>query len=228
MSCPICRTDLIQPDEVLHCPKCDISYDAPINLKGTSIEEIECIDEKLNVFQAKAGEYTFIVRQPRIEHLPAIRKALSLASEYTYLRYPSLVWKHPEGMCHLPLYGRNYLGKLYLIMMLDDKIVGFSHHTYWMLNEETKKKTGFPVPIWSTMTIIQLAVLDPYQRQGIGTLYAKVSEYIAKHNDSAFIMGETFKEGGMLNIRLKDEWKIYSERKAEDGTTRTLIGKPLT
>lgn len=190
--------------------------------------EIGCVDETLNVFQVSVGDSVFTVKQPRIDDLPAIREALKKASEYTYLRYSSIVWKHPEGMCYLPLYVQGYLGRLYMIMMLDDTVVGFSHHRYWVLDEESKEKEGFPISVGDTLCNAELCVLDPYQRQGLGSLYGKVSHFIARHNKAAFIMGETFKEGGMLSIRLKDGWTDFGERMAEDGTMRTLIGKKLT
>jgi GNAT superfamily N-acetyltransferase len=234
MSCPVCRTTLVVPsgdqetEESQFCTKCELFFDPPFRLKGVPVGEIVCVDEDSNVFKATAGEHTFIVKQPRIADHGAILEALKLASEYTYMRYPSLIWEHTEGVCYLPLHVRGLTGQLHLMMFLDGNVVGFSHHNYWLLDEESKEVTGFPVSVGSIIANGELAILDPYQRQGLGALYGKVSEYIARHNDAAFIMGETFKEGGMLNIRLRDGWEAYGERRAGDNTMRTLIGKQLT
>jgi len=167
------------------------------------------------------------VRQLSIDDYEDIKEALKLASEYTHLRYPSPIWEHPQGICYLPRFEKGNLGAVYFIMKVNEEIVGLSHHNYWISGEKTKKQEDFPIPIGSKMVVAQLCILDPYQRQGVGSLYAKVSEYIAKHNGADFIMGETFKDGGMLNIRLKGGWESYGERVAEDGTTRIIIGKNL-
>lgn len=227
MSCPKCRTPL-ELGALLSCPNCGVSYHAPQNLRGAPVDDVGCLDEKNNVFHAKIGDLTFIVKQPRISDLPAIKEGLGLASEYTFLRFPSWIWRHAEGVCYFPLHKRGEVGTLFLIMVLGDKAVGFSHHKYWILTEKTQQKEGFPAKAGDLCGNVELCVLDPYQRQGVGTIYAKVSEFIAKHNGAKFILGETFKEGGMLNIRLKDGWTSFGERQAEDGTTRILIGRPLT
>jgi len=226
MSCPNCRTDLEHRNN-LYCPECDVLYHSPANLRDISVDEVGCLDEANNVFYAKIGNSTFIVKQPRASDLPLIREGLKLASEYTFLRFPSLMWRHPEGVCHFPLHKKGALGTLFLIMVFDGKMVGHSHHKYWRLTEETQEKENFPISVGSLCGNAELCILDTYQRQGIGSIYAKVSDYIARHNGASFIMGETFKEGGMLNIRLKSGWTNFGERKAEDGSTRILIGKPL-
>jgi len=226
MSCPKCRTPLEKGDR-LYCEACDVYYHPPANIKGKTVDEIGCLDDRLNAFYAKIGDSTFIVKQPRIDDLPQIKEALKLASEYTYLRFPSPIWKHAEGSCYLPLHERGTRGTLYLVMILDGNVVGFSHHKYWPLTEDIQEKENFPIPIGSICGNVELCVIDTYQRQGIGSIYAKVSEYIAKHNNAKFILGETFKEGGMLNIRVRDGWMNFGERKAEDGSTRVLIGRAL-
>jgi hypothetical protein len=191
------------------------------------VDEVGCLDAENNVFYAKIGDSTFIVKQPRAGDLPQIKEALKLASDYTYTRFPSWMWKHAEGICFFPLHKRGATGRLFLIMILDGNVVGFSHHRYWQLTESIKETENFPVSVGSLCGNVELCVFDTYQRQGIGSIYAKVSEYIVKHNGAKFIMGETFKEAGMLNIRLKDGWMNFGERKAEDGSTRILIGRPL-
>lgn len=226
MSCPVCRTAL-EHGERLYCRECDIHYPPPANVKGKPIDEVGCLDDVLNIFYAKIGDSTLIVKQPRAEDLPQIKEALKLASEYTYLRFPSWLWKHSEGVCFMPIHMRNSAGRFFLIMVLDGEMVGFSHHKYWTRAEDDKEMDVFPTPVGSLCGNVELCVLDTYQRQGIGSIYAVLSEYIAKHNGVHFILGETFKEGGMLNIRMRDGWTNFGERKAEDGSMRVLIGKAL-
>lgn len=226
MSCPRCRAPL-ERLERLYCRECNIYYHPPPNLWGKTVDEIGCLDELNNVFYAKIGDSTFTVKQPRASDLPLIKEGMKLASEYTYLRFPSPIWKHAEGICFFPLHKRDLKGTLYLIMVLDDKVVGLSHHKYWYLTEDIQEKENFPIPVGAFCGNVELCVFDTYQRQGVGTVYAKMSEYVAKHNGAQFIMGETFKEAGMLNIRLKDGWTNFGERTAEDGSIRILIGRPL-
>jgi len=226
MSCPRCRTTL-ERGERLHCPECDIYYHPPTNVWGKPVDEIGCLDDANNVFYAKIGDSTFIVKQPRIADLPQIKEAQKLASEYTYLRFPCWIWKHAEGVCYMPIHKQDTRNRLFLIMLLDGEIVGFSQQRYWYLTEEDKEREGFPVPAGSLCGVANFCILDTYQRQGLGSIYAEVSEYIVKHNGAKLMIGETFKEGGALNIRLKDGWTNFGERKVEDGSTRVLIGKVL-
>jgi len=191
------------------------------------MDEVGCLDEDKNVFYARLGERMFIVRQPTAVDRPLILEALKLASEYTVLRYPRLIWRHSEGVCHMPYFKPLTKGFVYFMMILDGKVVGFSNHTYWVLGEKTQRQMWFPVPVGSFCGNVELCVLDPYQRQGVASVYAKVSEYIAKHNGANFIMGETYKKGGMLNIRMRDGWTSFGERKLEDGTTRIVIGRAI-
>jgi len=118
-------------------------------------------------------------------------------------------------------------GAVYWIMLLDDVVVGFGDHFYWQLNNEMREKHGFPVPIGTKMVVDHFCILDPYQGQGIAGFYSKMSEYVAKHNNADFIMGETFKEEGGLDTWLKDGWMILGERRAGDDALRVLIGKSL-
>ena len=227
MFCPRCRTSLERGDP-LYCAKCDVSYHSPIDVGGKPIDKVGCLDEANNVFYAKIGDSTLIVKQPRIDDLPRIREGLKLASEYTYMRFPSWLWKHTQGVCYLRLHKRGAVGTLSLIMILDGEVVGFGQHNYWHLTEAVAENEDFPTPVGALCTNVDLCVFDTYQRQGIGTICSKVSEYIAKHNEASLIMGGTFKEGGMLNIWLKDGWMNFGERAAGDGGLRILLGKPLS
>jgi len=168
-----------------------------------------------------------VVRQPRSCDLDMVRQALKKGSEYTYLRYQTFIWEHPEGICNLPLYNRGSEDILYMIMILDNIVVGFTHHNYWILDEETKEFNNIPAPTGSKVCGIQLCILDPYQNQGIGSLYGHLSEFIAKHNGAAFVMGETHTKGGMVNIRLRSGWQTFGRRTVIEGDERVLVGKML-
>lgn len=213
--------------ECLYCPKCDLPYHPPANLLGTPIDQVGCLDEINNVFYAKLGGSTIIVKQPRIGDLPDIVEGMKLASEYTYLRYPSWIWKHPMGICHFTLHKKGNSGRLFLIIMLDGKVVGFSHHDYWHLTEEAQKQENFPIPVGDICGNERFCIFDTYQQQGIETAYVKVSEYIAKHNGAKLLLGDTFKEGDMLDIWLTSGWTNFGERKAEDGSIRIMAGITL-
>ena len=192
-----------------------------------SIDEIGCLDEADNVFYAKRGEQTIIVKQPRIADRPAIIEGMKLASEYTFLRCPSWIWEHSQGVCHFSRHKRGDTGTLFLIIMLDEKVVGFSHHNYWHFTEKMQKQEDFPTPVGSLCGNEMLCIFDAYQQQGIETAYVKISEYIAKHNGAKLLLGDTFKEGDMLDIWLNSGWTNFGERKAEDGSIRIMAGRTL-
>ena len=229
MSCPECRTELTSPanSRDMFCPKCELKFYPRFDFKGFKTLKIGCSDVLNNVFYLDTDRGRFTVRQPRRKDYVPLMEALTKASEYTFLRYPSMFWEHPEGICNLPAFDRYSLGTLYLIMVIEDMVVGMSHHTYWTLDEETKQEEKLPIPVGSLICVAQLCVFDPYQNQGIGSLYAPMSEYIAMHNDADFIMGETHAKKGMVGIRLRTGWSVLSRRMVSMEDERVLIGKPL-
>ena len=192
-----------------------------------SIDEIRCLNETDNVFYAKLGGHTLTVKQPRIADRPAIIEGMKLASEYTFLRHPSWIWEHSQGICHFSRHKRGDTGTLFLIIILDEKVVGFSHHDYWNLTEKMQEQENFSIPTGSLCANEMLCIFDAYQRQGIEVAYLKVSEYIAKHNGAKLLLGDTFKEGEILNVWLENGWTNYGERKAEDGSIRIMAGRTL-
>ena len=191
------------------------------------MDDIRCLDEADSVFHSKLGESTLIVKQPKITDLPDIREGLKLASYSTFLRHPSWMWRHPQGVCHLPRHKKGEVGMLFLIVKLDGKVVGFSHHNYWYLTEKMQEQENFPLAVGILCVDENLCIFDAYQRRGIEAAYVKVGTYIAKHNGAKLLLGDTFKEGDMLNIWLNSGWTNYGDRKAEDGSIRIMMGRTL-
>ena len=187
-----------------------------------------CLDEGKNVFFVREGDASLIVKQPDSADYGDIKEALKLASERTYLRYPSPVWEHPEGTCHLSRFERGALGAVYFIIKVSEKIVGFCHHVYWNLNKEAREWGSFPIPIGSRTALIQSCILDPYQGRAIEGLCVKVNEYIAKRNGACFVMSEAFQGEKILDAFFEEGWNEYDEYAAYDGSARVLVGKPLT
>jgi len=229
MSCPVCRTTLLfeEGEDDSYCPICNQVYFPHFNFKGVEVRGMGCLDNNRNIFCLYAGDTQFIVKQPMPSDLEGLMEGMSKASEYTFLRYPSMFWEHPQGICNVPFFHPADSGILYLIMVIGETVVGMSHHTYWVLDEETKQEENLPIPVGNNICIAQLCVFDPYQNQGIGSLYALLSEYIAQHFDADFIMGETHGKKGMVNIRLKTGWSVLSRRMVSKVDERVLIGKPL-
>lgn len=55
---------------------------------------------------------------------------------------------------------------------------------------------------------MNLCVIDKYQGLGIGSYYANISMFIAKHFGADYALGFTPIEKGMFNIRMKDRWEF--------------------
>ena len=178
-----------------------------INLRDTPCIEAGILDEKTNRFYGKGVGVLFEVRQPRKKDEREHRRLWKKLSPYTFNRYRRYYVDQqiydPKYRCRLPLYRGEIPGFVPFIMVIDDKIVGFSDMMFkygrdlWLHKLEDDE-------VGCSMN---LCVLDRYQGLGIGSFYANISVFIAKHFGADYALGYTPTEKGMMNIRLKDGWE---------------------
>jgi len=192
------------------------------------VEIVGCVDEKLNIFQAKRGGTTLTARQPRRKDLSGVRKALKKVSERNWRRFVTLVeldnrnWS--KYLCKQPLFRHGMLGKMPLIMEINGRIVGFGG----MLFQPGKTFTMHDIPDPDALCVYPtLLVIDEYQGRGIGTLFAYLTQFIAAHFKAEWMIGNTYVEGGTYHMRQKMNWEMLGILTGQPGGAMILMRKRL-
>lgn len=181
-----------------------------LNLKGIPVAELGCRSTKKNIFYAELENgITIITKQPTFSDYPAVRTAIDACSNYTRERYPTQWWKHPQGLCAIPPIVHPHLGEIYFITKLGREVVGLSNHNYWVFTKEIQERDkmyNFPGRIGDKVSVTDFCVIDSCQNRGLGTIQAKMTEYIASYNDVDIMIGDTHATRGMVSIRKRDGW----------------------
>jgi len=176
-------------------------------LKGTMPETIECVDSLRNVFEAKTGAFTFIVKQPRRADIRRHKKAWNQLSENTLVHYKrkilSEVFYDSKTRCLLSYYRGEVPGFMPVIMEIDNRIVGFGDMMF-MSGDHFIRHDIPPDTVGASMN---LCVLDKYQGLGIGSFYSPISTYIAKSLGADYTIGFTRTKGGTYNMRMREGWE---------------------
>ena len=180
-------------------------------LRGTTITESGCLDPNLNIFYSKSSDgRTYTMRQPRKQDAGAHRKAwrkVNPTNKHRFKRTTHPPWLYDINQrSRQPLYRGEVPGEMPLIVELEGKVVGFSDAFF----RDGAHFSRYEVPPEDVCTNMYLTTLDGLQGMGIGTYYAKTSNAIARHFGCQWILGETYKDGGLHRIRMKDGWETLS------------------
>lgn len=167
-----------------------------VDLKGKPVEAIGVMDAADNSYFIVSDSITMFVRQPLQTDLEAMKEGMAKIDRKNWGWYApySTIWDSLEQAANLPRFKRTSDGTLYMIMVIDGEVVGFSSHKY-LWQGEARNVTG------------GLCVTDPWNNRGVGSLYLKLSEYIAVFNGAREFHGQTRVIGGTYNIRQRDGWE---------------------
>lgn len=167
-----------------------------VDLKGKPIEAIGVVDLAENSYFIVSDNVTLFVRQPRLRDHKPMLEGMAKIDRNNWARYApySTIWEALDQAANLPLFKRTSHSTLYMIMIIDDEVVGFSSHKYQWQGVARNVTGG-------------LCITEPWRGRGIGSLYGKLSEYIAVFNGAREFHGQTRVVGGMYNIRQRDGWE---------------------
>jgi len=180
-------------------------------LRNTSIVESGCLDPTLNIFYSKSSDgRMYVMRQPRRADIKEHRKAWKKVNPDNKHRFKRAT--HPPWLYNVkqrsrrPLYRGEVPGEMPLIVEVDGEVVGFSD-AFFRYGEHFKR---YEVPPDDVCSNFYLTALDGLQGMGIGTYYAKTSNAAARHFGCQWILGETYRAGGLHRIRQRDGWETLS------------------
>ena len=188
------------------------------SIKGITPSLVVCANPSPNLFVARFDKVEVQLRQPRRKDSGRCRLAWADLSEKSKRRYRRAnVDKQLYDMkyrCQLPLYRGWVPGWLPLIMETDNTIVAFVDIMFKTGDSEFKK---FLIKPEETGMACSIGVLDKYQGLGFGTAYSFLTDEIGRHFGINWILGSTYAQGGMRNIRIADNWEKIREYRAPSG-----------
>ena len=94
---------------------------------------------------------------------------------------------------------------MFLIMLVEDHVVGFGRHYYATARELPMYQVSNPD---DTLAECALCFCDEYQGLGLGTLYAQINKDICRDLGADWLVGTTYTQGGMAQIRMRDGFDI--------------------
>ena len=191
-----------------------------VDLKGKPVEAIGVVDASENSFFIVSNGVTLFVRQPRPRDLKAMQEGMAKIDRKSWALYApySSIWENLHQTVALPIFERMNQSTLYMIMILDDEVVGFSSHEY--------RGTGK-----NRQVIGGLCISNPWRGRGVGSLYLKLSEYIAVFNGAREFHGQTRVVGGAYNIRMRDGWELvrmYDNKGAIMASIKRVLPRGVT
>jgi len=185
-------------------------------------------DEENNVFFVTKKQRKIIVKQPRPENRDEVDRASRACSERTRLRYVSRGMRRvPQAqirphkrkkpnkkrvkapICDLLLFQKGQRGILNLIMELDGEVVGFDRIIFKNAHEDPAFKKVWGID-GGLVAENYIAVVDKWQRRGIGSQVAPLSTFIAREFGADWMVGLTWVKGGMVGIRLREGWNVVN------------------
>lgn len=186
-----------------------------VDLKGKPVEAIGVVNLAENSYFIAVDGMNLFVRQPGPRDLEPMQEAMAKIDRKNWARYApySTIWEALDQAANLPLFHRRKRRDLYMIMVINDEVVGFSNHKYFWEGE-------------ARYVIGGLCITEPWRGKGVGSLYGKLSEYIAVINGAREFHGQTRVVGGMYNIRVRDGWETMRRFK-EKGIPMVTIKKVL-
>ena len=180
------------------------------NIKGEPILEIKRINPDRIDYVGITKSLTLRVKQPEPSDLGAVTAGASRCSKRTTIRFtfvnmPRKKRGDPPTICGYPTFKRGDHGHVFLIMLVEDHVVGFGRHYYASASDLPMYKVSNPDDVLAECA---LCFCDEYQGLGLGTLYGHINKVICKDMGADYLVGTTYVKGGMTGIRLKDGFDI--------------------
>lgn len=198
------------------------------NLRGLIPEFTICANPPLNLFVSRVDGTDVIMRQPRRKDSGKQRTAWADLSEASKKRYRRAnVSKDLYDMNYrakLPLYKGEVPGWMPMIMEVDDNIVAFVDIMF-MYGTGFQK---FLIRLDEKGMACSIGVIDRYQGLGLGTMYSYLTDCIGRHFKIDWILGDTYLNNGMRNIRIKDDWQLIRTYRASSGEIMVSHKKRLS
>lgn len=187
------------------------------SIKGITPSLVLCANPNLNIFVARFNKTEVQLRQPRRNDSGRQRLAWGQLSDNSKKRYRRAnVDKQLYDMNYrakLPLYRGEVPGWMPMIMEVDSTIVAFVDIMF-KYGVDFKK---FLIKPEEKGMACSIGVLDKYQGLGLGTAYSYLTDEIGRHYGIDWILGDTFLNNGMRNIRITDGWEKIREYRSISG-----------
>jgi len=194
------------------------------------------------LFFGVVGSHLLVVRQPNTKDRTAIRETQSRITERTRTRYSASGLrksKTRKTIDELPPWRKGQLGILNQIIevypdsgdifkdfskskLKQGYIVGFARQLYQKSQSATLINYSFNVPNQIVCENF-VSMLDDYQGYGFGTVYGPISTFIAEYNGADWIVGTTYMNHGMFNIRMKEGWEVTKIHRDAPGGDQASI-----
>jgi len=198
------------------------------NFKGMKPEFVMAANDNLNIFVARVDGVDIILRQPRKKDSGKQRLAWADLSEASKKRYRRAnVDKQLYDMNYrskLPLYRGTVPGWVPMVMEVDDNIVAFVDIMFKFGVDFQK----FLIKPEETAMACSIGVIDKYQGLGLGTMYSYLTDCIGRHFGIDWILGDTYLNNGMRNIRIKDDWELIRTYRTSSGEVMISHKKRLS
>jgi len=182
------------------------------SLRGTTIVESGVLKSDDNSFYSKSSDgRMFVMRQPNLKKYTKQRDAWKQISDENKKRYKRVnideSWLYNmKQRCRQPLYRGEVPGVIPLTVEVDGEVVGFSDG-FFRYGKDFERYDVESTDLCGNFSII---ALDKFQGMGIGTYYAATSTAMCRHFGCQFILGQTYENGGMYQIRKKEGWQVIS------------------
>lgn len=168
-----------------------------VDIRGDPVTTLGVLNHLKNSFHIGTDTLALIVKQPELGDFDAMKAGRGKIDRDSWERYApySTTWDSLQQIVDLPTFQRGAEGTLYMIIILDDEVIGFTSHEYRGIGA-------------SRFVIGGLCITPSWRKRGIGSLYGKLSEYIAVFNRAHEFHGQTRYEEGMWGIRKRDGWTL--------------------
>ena len=180
------------------------------NIRGEPIIDIRRLRTDRIDYEGETKSLILRVKQPEPADLGAVTAGASRCSKRTIIRFttinmPRKTKNDPPTICHYPTFKKGDRGHLFLIMSVNDHVVGFGRHYYAEASELPMYHVSNQDDVLAECA---LCFCDAYQGHGLGTLYGQINKDICRDMGAQWLVGTTYTKGGMAQIRMRDGFDI--------------------
>lgn len=197
------------------------------SFKDLKLDRYGVLEFPRPIFFGIVGKHLITLRQPMSADKLRIKEAETQTTPLTRTRFSASGLRKSKTRKHiseLPPWKKSQLGILNQIIEVhpycgdilekpsEDKlfrgtIVGFARQIYQKSQSPSLINYLFNIPNQIVCENF-VSMLDDYQGMGYGTAYGRISTYCASHMGADWIVGTTYMNHGMFNIRLKEGWEV--------------------
>jgi len=196
------------------------------DIRGQPITDVRVVDGGWPEFAGRCGELEMFVRQPTPEDNGKIIAGAQRVSAWTRERYemrnlPTLKEDDPKHIWDWPPFQPGQTGWFFVVMVVNDAVVGFGRHHYQQGDHQAMK--WYDCPAGDMVAECSLCVVDDLQGKGLGSLYGQINKLVCKTMGAKWLVGTTYTKGAMMRIRHRDGFDVTWV--SDDGTQCRVRGK---